>query len=346
MRSALTSMILRLGVAAVGHDPRLRAGQRDRLVAEVVDHHRRQRAGHALAGREQHVHLARVRPLRDLVRERHQLVGVLAARRQDGDHLAPSSARSTMRPAARLIRSASATEVPPNFMTTVSGMATKDSAVVSVAVCATTTTTLRLGCAACGCRHGSLCSSLRSLRSRRRPSGRCWGPRERRGGPAPRCPSGPAGRSSRPRSSRRSSPCAGADGRRQAGRRRRAASPTSCAGCRSSARWPSCSWSASAAPTRAPRSSGASRRLDLGGIVARPAELHRPRTAGRAHRRGARHRAAARPRAALGARRPGRRRVQRPAGPPAGERPGRPELGRARRAPRRPRPPRRCAASA
>ena len=34
----------------------------------------------------------------------------------------PSSALSTMRPAARLMRSASATEVPPNFMTTVSAM--------------------------------------------------------------------------------------------------------------------------------------------------------------------------------------------------------------------------------
>ncbi len=32
---------------------------------------------------------------------------------------APSSAALTMRPAARLMRSASATEVPPNFMTTV-----------------------------------------------------------------------------------------------------------------------------------------------------------------------------------------------------------------------------------
>ena len=34
----------RLGVRGVGDDARLRAGQRDRLVAEVVDHHRGQRA--------------------------------------------------------------------------------------------------------------------------------------------------------------------------------------------------------------------------------------------------------------------------------------------------------------
>src|SRR5919107_1258513 len=33
---------------------------------------------------------------------------------------------ATIRPAARLMRSASATDVPPNFMTTVSAMAPKD----------------------------------------------------------------------------------------------------------------------------------------------------------------------------------------------------------------------------
>ena len=50
----------RLGVRGVGDDPGLRAGQRDRLVAQVVDRHRAERAGDPLAGREQHVHLARV----------------------------------------------------------------------------------------------------------------------------------------------------------------------------------------------------------------------------------------------------------------------------------------------
>ena len=38
----------------------------------------------------------------------------------------PASFAATIRPAARLMRSASATEVPPNFMTTVSAMAAKD----------------------------------------------------------------------------------------------------------------------------------------------------------------------------------------------------------------------------
>ena len=60
----------RLRVRGVGDDAGLGAGQRDRLVPEVVDRHRRERARHALPGREQHVHLARVRPGRDLVGQR------------------------------------------------------------------------------------------------------------------------------------------------------------------------------------------------------------------------------------------------------------------------------------
>ena len=71
----------RLRVRGVGDDPRLRAGQRDRPVAEVVDRHRAQRAGDPLAGREQHVHLARVGSRRDLLGHRDQLVGRLARAR-------------------------------------------------------------------------------------------------------------------------------------------------------------------------------------------------------------------------------------------------------------------------
>jgi hypothetical protein len=56
-------------------------------VTEVVDDHRGQGAGHALAGRQQHVHLARIGALRDLVGLRHELVGGLAARGQDRDHV-------------------------------------------------------------------------------------------------------------------------------------------------------------------------------------------------------------------------------------------------------------------
>ena len=53
---------------------------------EVVDHHRRQRARDPLAGGQQHVHLARVRALGDLVGHRHQLVGGLPARGQHRHH--------------------------------------------------------------------------------------------------------------------------------------------------------------------------------------------------------------------------------------------------------------------
>ena len=53
--------------------------------------------------------------------QRDELVGVLAARAEStATTLLPSSALATMRRAARLMRSASATEVPPNFITTVS----------------------------------------------------------------------------------------------------------------------------------------------------------------------------------------------------------------------------------
>jgi hypothetical protein len=57
MRSALTSMmrafVWPLSVTMPAWEP----------VAEVVDHHRGERAGHALAGRKQHVHLAWVGPV-------------------------------------------------------------------------------------------------------------------------------------------------------------------------------------------------------------------------------------------------------------------------------------------
>ena len=73
----------RLGVAGVGHDPGLGAGEADRVVAQVVDRHRAQRARDPLAGRQQHVHLARIGRGRDLFGHRDQLVGGLPAR---GEH--------------------------------------------------------------------------------------------------------------------------------------------------------------------------------------------------------------------------------------------------------------------
>ena len=70
IRCARTSTIFAFVCVAVGDDPRLRAGERDRLVAEVVDRHRAERVRDPLAGRDEHVVLARVRLRRDLVGER------------------------------------------------------------------------------------------------------------------------------------------------------------------------------------------------------------------------------------------------------------------------------------
>ena len=77
---------LGLGVDRVGDDARLRAGEAHRLAAERVDRHGQQRAADALARREQHVELALGRPRRDLVGHRQQLVGGVAARRDDRAH--------------------------------------------------------------------------------------------------------------------------------------------------------------------------------------------------------------------------------------------------------------------
>ena len=71
---------LRLAVGGVRDDAGLRAGERDRLVAEVVDGHRAERAGDALADRDQHVELARLRLRRDLVREPNEVVRRVAHR--------------------------------------------------------------------------------------------------------------------------------------------------------------------------------------------------------------------------------------------------------------------------
>src|SRR5207244_4168035 len=76
---------LRLAVDRVGDDSGLRAGERDRLVAEVVDGHRAERVRDPLADRDEHVVLARVGAGRDLVSEPDQLVGGVAHRREDAD---------------------------------------------------------------------------------------------------------------------------------------------------------------------------------------------------------------------------------------------------------------------
>ena len=112
---------LRLRVDGVGDDPRLRAGERHRFVPEVVDGHCDQRAGDSLARGEQHVELpglgcgetprasssseSVVWPIADTVPTTR----------------APRSCASTSRCATWRILSGSATDEPPNFMTTVCG---------------------------------------------------------------------------------------------------------------------------------------------------------------------------------------------------------------------------------
>jgi 2-dehydropantoate 2-reductase len=81
-------------MGGVGDDAGLRPRERDGVVPEVVDRHRHERAGDALAGREQHVELARVRPRRDLVGESNQRVGRLAHCRHRAHDLGTALLRS------------------------------------------------------------------------------------------------------------------------------------------------------------------------------------------------------------------------------------------------------------
>ena len=120
MRSARTSRMRALVWRRVGDDAGLRAGQRDRLVAEVVDRHRAQRAARSArrwrAACPSRAGRGSARPPRPSRSARRSSCRAPTARRPRGG---PARGRATIRRAARLRRSASATEVPPNFMTTV-----------------------------------------------------------------------------------------------------------------------------------------------------------------------------------------------------------------------------------
>ena len=85
MRFARTSTIFALPWTVSVTMPGLRARERDRLVAEIDDRHRGERARDALADGDQHVELARIRVLGDLARQVEQLVRRVAHRREDAD---------------------------------------------------------------------------------------------------------------------------------------------------------------------------------------------------------------------------------------------------------------------
>ncbi len=76
-----------LAVAAVGADPGLGAGQADRRDAERVEGHRHERRALVLAGREEHVELARVGLVGDRGGEAEELVGRVAHRADDDDEI-------------------------------------------------------------------------------------------------------------------------------------------------------------------------------------------------------------------------------------------------------------------
>ena len=75
----------RAPVRRVGANARLRAAHADRLLAEVAERHRHQRARDDLAGGEQHIQFARIGRAGDRFREFDEAVGRVA-HRGDDDH--------------------------------------------------------------------------------------------------------------------------------------------------------------------------------------------------------------------------------------------------------------------
>ena len=84
---------LRLRVDGVGEDPCLRPGEGDGFLAEVVNRHRDEGAGDALAGGEEHVELARVWARRHAPGELEERVRGAPHRRHGPDDTKPALAR-------------------------------------------------------------------------------------------------------------------------------------------------------------------------------------------------------------------------------------------------------------
>ena len=83
MRSGRSSSDLGVGVVGVGDEPGLRPGERLGDLAEIGDGHGDQRHRLALAGGDEHVHLAAWLGGGDVVGEAQELVGLLAHGRHD-----------------------------------------------------------------------------------------------------------------------------------------------------------------------------------------------------------------------------------------------------------------------
>ena len=77
----------------IGHDAGLRPGERDGVVAQIVDGHGQQRRRDALAGGEEHIHLPRRRVLGDLFGHLYELVGGVAPGGHHRNHRVPGLAR-------------------------------------------------------------------------------------------------------------------------------------------------------------------------------------------------------------------------------------------------------------
>ncbi len=109
---------LGLAVRGVGDDAGLRAGERHRRLAQVDDRHAEQRDRDALAGREEHVHLAGRwgRSTTSWARRSRSSVVLPMAETTTTTSL-PARRVRTMCSATARMRSGSATEVPPNFCT-------------------------------------------------------------------------------------------------------------------------------------------------------------------------------------------------------------------------------------
>ena len=176
MRSRLHLEDARLRVRGVGDDARLRARERDRLVPEVVDDHRRQRARDRARPVESSMSISRGCGRSETSWAMATSSSVCLPRAEStATTRLPASAACTIRRAACLMRSASATEVPPNFMTTVSvplnGMADKDSAAARATLGAGRTSSLGSWSSDAACSPPPWQSSRRARRVRRCPGG-------------------------------------------------------------------------------------------------------------------------------------------------------------------------------